>query len=257
MRRPGIALVATIIIAAPAVHAASIGIISTPGGTVVVGMGTMMDTATLSGGFNPTGTITFSLFAAGGFVVDTETVTVSGNGTYTTPTGYIPISVGTCQWMATYSGDANNGPGSTGPGDEPETVDPASPSLTTTPGGPVTLGTSGNMVDTAVLSGGFEPGGIITFTLLSPVDLTVDTETVSVAGNGSYSTPVGYLPASAGTYEWIATYGGDSNNNAFATGDGSEPESANSAAPEPASMALMCVAGAALVLRRLRRYRGR
>ena len=45
-------------------------------------------------------------------MVDTETVTVSGNGTYTTPTGYtLPTTgtvTGTYQWVATYSGDANN-----------------------------------------------------------------------------------------------------------------------------------------------------
>ena len=50
---------------------------------------TLKDTADLAGGFNPTGTITFTLFLNGGSTpVDTETVTVNGNGTYTTPTGF-------------------------------------------------------------------------------------------------------------------------------------------------------------------------
>ena len=44
--------------------------------------------------------------------MDTETATVSGNGTYTTPTGFtLPTSgtvTGTYQWNATYSGDDNN-----------------------------------------------------------------------------------------------------------------------------------------------------
>jgi hypothetical protein len=44
--------------------------------------------------------------------VDTETVTVNGDGTYTTPTGFtLPSSgavSGTYQWNATYSGDSNN-----------------------------------------------------------------------------------------------------------------------------------------------------
>jgi hypothetical protein len=47
----------------------------------------LTDTATRSGGFNPTGTITFELFQ-GTTLVHTETVTVNGNKTYTTPTGY-------------------------------------------------------------------------------------------------------------------------------------------------------------------------
>jgi len=43
-------------------------------------------------------------------VVDTETVTVNGNGTYTTPTGFtVPLTgPGVYQWNAIYSGDSNN-----------------------------------------------------------------------------------------------------------------------------------------------------
>jgi hypothetical protein len=45
-------------------------------------------------------------------LVDTETVTVSGNGTYTTPTGYTLSTTGTVtgtyQWNATYTGNTNN-----------------------------------------------------------------------------------------------------------------------------------------------------
>src|SRR5262249_21427851 len=73
---------------------------------------TLTDTASLAGGVNPTGTITFTLIAPGGGTVDTETVTVNGDGTYTTPTGFtLPSSgavTGTYQWNATYSGDSNN-----------------------------------------------------------------------------------------------------------------------------------------------------
>ena len=46
--------------------------------------------------------------------MDTETVTVNGNGTYTTPTGFtLPATgsvAGTYQWNASYNGDANNSP---------------------------------------------------------------------------------------------------------------------------------------------------
>ena len=72
------------------VHAAnpSLGTNSSPG-HVTLSSGSppiLTDTATLSGGFEETGTITFDLYAPGGVVpVDTEIVTVSGNGTYTTP----------------------------------------------------------------------------------------------------------------------------------------------------------------------------
>ena len=57
---------------------------------------------------------------------------VSGNGTYSTPTGYtLPTTgtvTGTYQWVVSYSGDANNRPQCTSVlGDEPVMVDPASP----------------------------------------------------------------------------------------------------------------------------------
>jgi subtilase family serine protease len=75
---------------------------------------TLTDAATLSGGYDPTGSITFTLYYDGGATaVDTETVAVSGNGTYATPSGYtLPNTsvqvAGTYQWDASYSGDANN-----------------------------------------------------------------------------------------------------------------------------------------------------
>ena len=46
---------------------------------------TLKDTATLSGGDGPTGTITFTLYGPNGHALDTATVTVNGDGTYTTP----------------------------------------------------------------------------------------------------------------------------------------------------------------------------
>ena len=72
---------------------------------------TLLDSANLTGVDDPTGTITFTLYL-GSSKVDTETVLVNGNGPYTTHTGYtVPTSgnvLGTYQWNATYSGDANN-----------------------------------------------------------------------------------------------------------------------------------------------------
>jgi hypothetical protein len=73
---------------------------------------TLNDTASLAGGVNPTGAITFTLIAPGGATVDTETVTVNGDGAYTTPNGFtLPSSgtvTGTYQWDVSYSGDTNN-----------------------------------------------------------------------------------------------------------------------------------------------------
>src|SRR5947207_2031154 len=73
---------------------------------------TLHDAAFLQGGFNPRGSITFTLVGPDGTtVVDTEMVLVNGNGLYSTPTGFTPMGpygAGTYQWNATYSGDANN-----------------------------------------------------------------------------------------------------------------------------------------------------
>ena len=70
--------------------------------------------------------------------------------------------------------------------------------------------------DSAVLASGYAPTGTITFTLYSPSDTLLDTETVTVNGDGTYSTPAGYaLPsnAAAGTYQWDASYASANGNN--------------------------------------------
>jgi hypothetical protein len=211
------------------VSAASPAIATTPNptsatlGTTTV---TLLDSAVLSGGYFPTGTITFTLVAPGGGTVDTETVTVDGNGTYTTPTGYTLPTMGTVtgtyQWNASYtSGDGNNNNASdVGATDEQVPVSAASPAIATTPNPTsATLGTTTvTLLDSAVLSGGYFPIGTITFTLVAPGGGTVDTETVTVDGNGTYTTPAGYtLPTTGtvtGTYQWNASYtSGDDNNN--------------------------------------------
>ena len=185
---------------------------------------TLKDTADLENGFRPTGSITFTLVAAGGATVNTETVAVNGNGAYTTPIGFtLPTSgtvTGTYQWDASYSADPNNSAASdVNNVKERVTVSAASPTLITTPGQRfITLGTSTvTLTDTALLSDGYHPTGIITFTLVAQNGTTVDTETVRVSGNGNYTTPTGYTltitGGVTGIYQWNATYRGDTNNN--------------------------------------------
>ena len=74
--------------------------------------------ATLAGGVDPTGTITFTVFGPqtdapadcsnGGTVVDTTSV--SGNGTYNPSVAFTPTTAGSYWWYSTYGGDANNNP---------------------------------------------------------------------------------------------------------------------------------------------------
>jgi hypothetical protein len=73
------------------------------------------DDATISGATATAGgSITFSLFAptdatCSGTPAFTQTVSVSGNGTYeTTNTTFHALAEGTWRWLVVYSGDANN-----------------------------------------------------------------------------------------------------------------------------------------------------
>ena len=198
---------------------------------------TLKDTALLAGGLNPTGTITFTLYQ-GNTLLDTETATVSGNGSYATPTGYtLPTAgavTGTYQWDAIYSGDTHNSAVSDGdPSNEQVKVSPAGPTIPTTigPAETVVLGDGKKLTDEATLKSGYNPTGTITFMLYDGNNNLVDTETAAVNGNGPYYTPKGYLPTTPGTYQWVASYGGDSNNNPIASTLGSEPKDVSPATP--------------------------
>src|SRR5262249_48133510 len=118
-----------------AVSQASPAINTVPGAMVTIGSGAKLnDSATLSSGYNPGGSITFYLFAPGvtpngpySNNVYSNTVVGGGNGTYSTrtgtnPGGYTPTVIGTYQWVAVYSGDSNNKGATDGFGSEPETV---------------------------------------------------------------------------------------------------------------------------------------
>jgi hypothetical protein len=101
--------------------------------TSLAGMN-LTDSATLSGGLNPKGSITFYLFAPGVIPngtnsnnVYSDMVTVNGDGTYTTsmgtnPGGFTPTAPGTYEWVAVYSGDPSNTGIASPFGSEPEVV---------------------------------------------------------------------------------------------------------------------------------------
>lgn len=87
----------------------------------------------------------------------------------------------------------------------------AVPTITTTA---AAQGTA--LSDTAHLSGGLLPGGTITFHLYGPNDATcgnppIDSETVTVAGNGDYASDA-FVVSAIGTYRFTVEYSGDSSN---------------------------------------------
>ena len=208
---------------------ASPTLVTTPNPTSgTVGETALNDSALLSGGNNPTGSITFNLYAPSaptctGTPAFTQTVTVAGNGTYSTSGGPTANAAGTWRWTATYSGDANNAPASSGCDAELVTIAKDSPTLVTTPN--PTTGTVNvtALNDSAELSGGFNPTGSITFNLFAPSDSTCSgvpafTQTVTVSGNGTYSTSGGPIANAVGTWRWTASYTGDTNNNTASSG---------------------------------------
>lgn len=94
---------------AGAAVATTLSTVASPG--VTLG-GAIYDTATLSGGNAPTGTITFNLYApsdsaCAGAPVFTSLVPVNGNGSYTSAS-FTSAAIGTYRWIANYSGDADN-----------------------------------------------------------------------------------------------------------------------------------------------------
>ncbi|HJV08852.1 MAG TPA: hypothetical protein VJ653_04200 [Acidimicrobiales bacterium] len=130
------------------------------------------DVATLSGGLNPTGTVTFRLYsdATCATQVFTSTVPVSGAGA--TSEWFTPATPGTYRWTAAYSGDGLNNP-ATSPCNAPNesaTITPfqaPAPTQTITGDfvGPVTVNAGQSVVFTSARVVGpvtVNPGGALT-----------------------------------------------------------------------------------------------
>lgn len=192
---------------------------------VVVG-GAIHDTATLDGGIDPTGTITFQVYGPGdadcsGTPLATSTQTVAGTGPYDSD----PLTtarVGAYRWVATYSGDTLNDPSSTTCNDagQSDAATMAQPTVAASASGAVPAG--GQVHASATLAGGYQPGGSIELKLYGPGDPSctgspLATSTRTVNGAGSYDSD-SVTVAHAGTYRWVAEYGGDESNSSTGSG---------------------------------------
>ena len=188
---------------------------------------TMQDSATLTG-YHPTGTITFFLNNPSGVNVYHETVDVTaGSATYSTTHGFAADAVGIWHWWAEYNGDANNNKVHSLATDEPVIIreqgsEPVTPTIKTTPI-PKSAAIHARLKDSATLAGGDDPTGTIVFTLLRPNGVAAYTETVTVSGNGTYTTPTGFLTDVGGTWHWKAAYSGDLKNNPVVSDPADEP----------------------------------
>jgi hypothetical protein len=148
------------------------------------------DTATLAGGQEPSGTITFEAFASAdatctGTPAHTKTVTVTGNGAYGSG-DFTPAAVGAYRWVASYSGDANNTPaeGQCGDAGETSTVSPVPPPPVNppTPPGPAPTppnlctapsATANGYVPIKKVPSGFVPGVRARIAVAQPSDLQI------------------------------------------------------------------------------------
>jgi hypothetical protein len=151
---------------------------------------------------------------------------------------YVPQQTGTYEWTAELvisdGGSIESGP--TQCGDEPVTVNKAPTSINTVPsnadGAPVgtALTDSGTVI-------GSHPTGNLRFYLFGPENPTCNFNQVTantpdgwifMAGpialvDGKASVPApGYTTTEAGVYQWVADYGGDSNNTEARSGCGKE-----------------------------------
>jgi hypothetical protein len=198
-------------------------------------------TVSLTGGTaTPDGSVAFFLCkqdsgtctTGGTSVGSTDLTGASYPATVTSPTAYV-TSAGRYCWRGEFSGDSANGiPGSSdASATECFTVDPVTPSLSTTAGDDVNLGQP--VTDTASLTGtarqpadpvinltntaGALAGGTITFELYGPSDtgcgpLVYTSDPVSVTGDGTYggvSGGVSFTPTEPGNYHWKAVYSGN------------------------------------------------
>ena len=194
-------------------------------GSIVVG-GAISDTATVTGGYNPSGTVTFKLYnnaTATGTPLFTDANEPLSGGVASS-TIYATTATGTDYWVATYNGDGNNVSVASGVAAEPVTVAP-NPTMinTTVSAGSIVVG--GAISDTATVTGGYSPTGTVTFKLYNNATAT-GTPLFTDANeplSGGVASSKSYTTTAAGTDYWVAAYNGDSNNNSVASGAAAEP----------------------------------
>jgi hypothetical protein len=184
--------------------------------------GAIKDTATLVGGFTPTGNLVFKAFGpsdatCAGTVAFTKTVPVNGNATYDS-TNFANVKAGQYRWTVAYSGDTNNiaAASACNAPNETSTVAKASPTISTAATNPGAVG--GTIKDTATLAAGSTPTGSLVFKVFVPANATCSgaaafTATVPISGNGSYGS-TDFAPSTMGEYRWTVEYAGDTDNNA-------------------------------------------
>ena len=206
--------------------------------TVVLG-GAVHDSATLSGASaGASGTVTYLVYdndtcaGGAGLVATLGPVSVT-NGSVANSPDWTATAAGAYYFVASYSGDADNTTTTSGCAAEPLTVSADQPSVSTQLS-TATVVFGGAVYDSATLSGA-SPGASGTVTYLvydndtcsgGSGGLVATLGPVSVT-NGSVPDSPDWTPSSAGSYYFMASYSGDPNDAAAASGCMSEPLTVN------------------------------
>src|SRR5256886_713976 len=182
--------------------------------TTIVGS-SISDSSTLTGSFNPGGTVTYSDFTnnactapgtvvsivtvTGGVVPDSRAVTFNGTGSFS--------------FQAVYSGDANNNGAMSS--STPLAVNKASPTIETTLSA-TTITVGGSVSDSSTLAIFYKAIGTVIYGFFSGSTCTGPVTTVGTpvtVTNGAVPNSVAQTFSSAGSFSWNAVYSGDANNN--------------------------------------------
>lgn len=204
------------------------------------------DKANLSGGYLPTGSVTFKVYtntlctvlATTGSGNDISAqpvpaaVSVNGDGSYSSGSVTFYQATPTYYWQAAYSGDGNNIGVTSACTSEVTTVTKDGPSISTQLSA-TAIPVGNTASDTATLTGATSNAtGTVTFTIYSDActtmattgtgnEINVQAGSAAVSGNGTYaSATVKFYKA--GTYYWQAVYSGDANNVSAKSACGSE-----------------------------------
>ncbi len=194
--------------------------------SIVLGA-TFQDAATLgpgpAGAAVPTGTVTFTVYRPGdptcsAAPVLTSTNPVNAAGTAAISGTFRPTGAGTYRVVATYGGDANYSGSASSCADPTEAVTVTrAPLAMSTQVAPATITVGASFHDTATLgstpAGVPAPTGTVTFAVYGPGDPSCSGEAAFTASTdaGATVSSTDFTPASAGTYQVVATYGGDAN----------------------------------------------
>jgi hypothetical protein len=144
-------------------------------------------------------------------------VTVNGSGTYAMTDSFKPTAAGLYQWVASYSGDANNVPVT---GNCPDTTEQSVVVALSTSATPA-VGTTEKISDTATVNAPYLPvgGANVTFVAYGPYatpaaatcdvkDKVFTSVPVAVTANQTpqtYAMADSYAPQANGIYEWVET----------------------------------------------------